>query len=290
MLICENVPLGTLTSFRVGGPAKKVLYPESVGEAAQLLLELKEKNEKYVVLGRGSNVLASDDGYDGTVVILSEMNRVMRIDGGLYAEAGITLAALAQAALKEGLTGLEFASGIPGSLGGGLFMNAGAYGGELKQVVVNVTALTPDGALKTLSNEEAAFGYRESIFQKNGWLILSAELKLEAGDPEQIRATMFELNARRKEKQPLEFPSAGSTFKRPEGDFAGRLIEDAQLKGVRIGGAQVSPKHAGFIVNTGSATAAEIRALIQYVREKVEKKSGIRLEPEVRFLGFPGEN
>lgn len=286
--LSENVPLSTLTSFRVGGPARFVARPGSAEELAELLQAARAENFPYVVLGRGSNVLASDEGYGGLVVLLSGFDRIEAEGEILRAGAGVLMGTLAQAALEAGLSGLEFASGIPGTLGGGLFMNAGAYGGELCQVVESVDVLLPDGTVRTLSNEEMAFSYRRSVLQTKPWLALSAVIRLRAGDREEIRAAMRDLSARRRDKQPLEFPSAGSTFKRPEGNFAGALIEQASLKGVRIGGAQVSDKHAGFIVNTGGASSRDVQELVRYVQEQVEKRSGILLEPEVRFLGPDG--
>lgn len=280
-------PMSAHTTFRAGGHA--AVYAEPTGdELAALLSFVTTESLPYFVLGNGSNVLFSDAGYDGIVIGIGKRMAHIRSEGGVIsAGAGALLSSLAAEALRAGLSGLEFASGIPGSVGGGVFMNAGAYGGELKDVIRRVTALTPAGTVKTYSANELNLSYRHSIFSDTaaGEIVLSAEFLLQPGDPEKIRTAMQELNARRREKQPLEYPSAGSTFKRPEGYFAGKLIQDAGLMGFSVGGAAVSTKHAGFVVNTDHATASDIYAVIKGVQEKVLESSGVRLEPEVRLIG-----
>lgn len=280
-------PMARHTSFRVGGPARRMAFPER-GEQLVLLLSMaRECGARPLVIGGGTNLLAPDGGLDRLVI---ETSRLCRLEAGeepgsLTAECGVSLARLADFACKQGLTGLEFAHGIPGTVGGGVCMNAGAYGGEMKQVAASVAALFPEEGVKFLSGEELAFGYRRSFLTDSPEAVaLSAVFRLSPGEPESIRKTMRELTARRKASQPLELPSAGSTFKRPEGHFAGTLIEQCGLKGRTVGGAQVSEKHAGFIVNRGGASSADVRELIRQVQEIVFEKTGVRLEPEVRFV------
>ena len=275
------------TSFRVGGPAKRMAFPEK-GEQLVLLLSMaRECGARPLVLGNGTNLLAPDAGLDRLVI---GTDRLCRLEAGeepgsLTAECGVPLARLADFACKQGLTGLEFAHGIPGTVGGGVCMNAGAYGGELKQVIAGVSALFPEEGVKFLTGEALAFGYRRSFLSdRPDAAVLSASFRLPPGDPEVIRETQRDLMARRKASQPLELPSAGSTFKRPEGHFAGTLIDQCGLKGLTVGGAQVSEKHAGFIVNRGGATCADIRELIRRVQEDVFEKTGVWLEPEVKFV------
>lgn len=281
----RDEPLSRHTSFRVGGPAKRMAFPRTTEELIILIGFLRERNVRTELLGNGTNVLCADEGLDACVVSTGELAGLER--GGdleLTAEAGVSLSRLAVFAQKEGLGGLEFAHGIPGSLGGGVTMNAGAYGGSLSDVLTRVTALFPDG-VRTLDVTELDLGYRRSIFLKTpGAVVLRASLRLERRDPAVIRARMDELMERRRASQPLELPSAGSTFKRPEGHFAGALIEGTGLKGRSVGGAQVSPKHAGFVVNTGGATCADVLALMETIQETVFAVSGVRLEPEVRVL------
>lgn len=275
------------TTFRAGGTAAAYGEPTEE-ELAGLLPFLIDEGIPSFLLGNGSNVLFSDAGFDGLVIGIGKNMAAVLTDGDVItAGAGALLSAVAAEALRQGLSGLEFASGIPGSVGGGVFMNAGAYGGELKDVITRVTALTPSGERKTYAAERLDFSYRHSIFSDAaaGEIVLSAEFSLTPGDREKIRETMQDLNARRREKQPLEYPSAGSTFKRPAGYFAGKLIQDAGLMGYRVGGAMVSTKHAGFVVNADHATASDIYAVICSVQEKVYAASGVRLEPEVRLIG-----
>ncbi len=284
----ENEPLSEHTSFRIGGPARFLAEPENIGQLTFLIGALREQGIRYFVKGNGSNLLAADAGFDGVVIELGARFAEVEVDGHMVtAQAGALLSKIAYTAMEHGLTGLEFAHGIPGSLGGGLFMNAGAYGGELKDVVHSVTYLDSDLQLCTITGAEAAFVYRGSIFKNHrDWIILSAQLELQHGDSENIRAQMRELAARRRDKQPLEYPSAGSTFKRPEGYFAAKLIEDCGLKGLQVGGAQVSEKHSGFVINKGGATCADVLALCSKVYDTVMARYGVALEREVELLGI----
>ena len=279
-------PMSAHTSFRIGGPARYFVSPKSEEEAVLVLRFLREEEIPFAVIGNGTNLLVSDEGFDGCVVhIGKEMSGItVAEDGIIEAEAGALLSQIAQAALHASLRGFAFAAGIPGSLGGALMMNAGAYGGEMKDVLIDARVLAMDGSVRTVPLEEMGLGYRRSGFRERNEVVLSGRIRLEAGDPDMIRAEMEDLAERRREKQPLTEPSAGSTFKRPEGYFAGKLIADAGLKGFRIGGACVSEKHAGFVVNKGGATAADVKALIAEVRKVVLEKYGVLLEPEVRFL------
>ena len=292
-----NEPLASHTSFNIGGPADVFVTVENEEELAKAINFAKAENIRYFLLGNGSNVLASDEGFRGIIIKLAGDFLNASVDGELIkAGAGITLSKLAGLAMNSSLTGLEFASGIPGTLGGALFMNAGAYGGEMKQIVTKVkvlknipTANNTDcegcGAIIELTGEEMQFGYRHSILKEKNYIALSCEMKLEKGDKETIASYMRELALKRKEKQPLEYPSAGSTFKRPEGYFAGKLIEDAGLGGYTVGGAQVSEKHKGFVINKGGASAKDVKELIDYVIKTVKEKDNVTLEPEVLFLG-----
>ena len=283
--VLENEPLARHTTFRVGGPADVLFLPESAEELRQAMELAREVGEDCLVIGNGSNLLVRDGGVRGLVIKLAGPMSGVSVEGtAIRAQAGASLSQVSRAALQASLTGLEFASGIPGSLGGALAMNAGAYGGELSQVVREAMVLM-DGRVQTLSREELAMGYRTTRVLREGGIVLSAVLDLKEGDASEIAETMDELNRRRREKQPLSFPSAGSTFKRPEGYFAGALIEQAGLKGYAIGGAQVSEKHAGFLINRGGATASDLLRLIEYVQERVYAQSGVRLETEVRICG-----
>ena len=283
--VLENEPLARHTTFRVGGPADVLFLPESAEELRQAMELAREAGEDCLVIGNGSNLLVRDGGVRGLVIKLAGPMSGVSVEGtAIRAQAGASLSQVSRAALQASLTGLEFASGIPGSLGGALAMNAGAYGGELSQVVREAMVLM-DGRVQTLSREELAMGYRTTRVLREGGIVLSAVLDLKEGDASEIAETMDELNRRRREKQPLSFPSAGSTFKRPEGYFAGALIEQAGLKGYAIGGAQVSEKHAGFLINRGGATASDLLRLIEYVQERVYAQSGVRLETEVRICG-----
>ena len=281
----ENEPLAAHTSFRIGGPARWMAFPKTVEEVRTLLRLAREADIPVRLLGAGTNVLAPDRGVDALVLCLKDALRGVRLPEGncIEAMAGETLASVAVFARKNGLTGLEFAHGIPGTLGGGVYMNAGAYGGELRQVVRQVTFLHADGRLETFENGDCAFGYRTSVFENMPGVIVSARLALQPGEAATIEAEMQELMEKRRASQPLELPSAGSTFKRPAGHFAGALIQDAGLKGRGVGGAKVSEKHVGFVVNFDHATAADVRATIALVQKTVYETSGVRLEPEVRI-------
>lgn len=282
----EGELLSNHTTFRIGGAAKYFAVPKNEEEIMEAVDFAIVKDLPYYILGKGSNVLFADEGYPGVIIeIGAGMEKVERTgDTGIRAQAGVSLSALAAFAAREGLSGLEFAGGIPGTLGGAVTMNAGAYGGEMKDVIVSAKVMDEEGAVQELSCEELQLGYRTSIVQKKQLVVLEAEFLLKPGTTEEIQNTMKELNAKRREKQPLEYPSAGSTFKRPEGYFAGKLIEDAGLRGYRVGDAQVSEKHCGFVVNRGKATCAEVLQLIGDVQKTVKEQFGVQLEPEVRII------
>lgn len=283
----RDAPMKEYTSFRTGGPADLLLEPGSEAQFSQLLGCCNAQGLLPVVLGNGSNVLVSDEGLRGVVICLVPgLDSLAEQDGVITCGAGVSMNRLCRFALEKELTGLEFAFGIPGSAGGAAFMNAGAYGGEMKDVLIGCTHLTQNGEQGSFTGDELALGYRRSAYRDNGFFITSLTLRLEPGDQTAIRAKMEDLIGRRKAKQPLEYPSAGSTFKRPEGYYAGALIEGCGLKGKRIGGAQVSEKHAGFVINAGNASSADLLALIRLVQDTVYRDKGVRLEPEVRFLGF----
>ena len=283
--VLENAPMSRYTTFRVGGPADVLFLPASVEELRTALAAAKAEGVPVCLIGNGSNLIVRDGGIRGLVIALGEPFSELRVEGTqVWAQAGARLSAVAAAAQRAGLAGLEFASGIPGTLGGGCAMNAGAYGGELKDVLVWADVLL-DGELRRLSRDEMEMGYRSTMPLRRGAIVLSACFELRQDDPETIQERMRDLANRRREKQPLNLPSAGSTFKRPEGHFAGALIEQCGLKGCTIGGAQVSQKHAGFIVNTGEATAADILNLIEHVQNVVQAQTGVHLETEVRVLG-----
>jgi UDP-N-acetylmuramate dehydrogenase len=284
--VLEQESMKKHTTFRIGGPADVFVVPDSIEKAAQVIRICREQNVPFYILGNGSNLLVSDEGYRGVIVQLyRNLSDVTVEDGVITAQAGAMLSVIAKRALAEGLTGFEFAAGIPGTIGGAAVMNAGAYGGEMKDVLTEVTVLTEEGAVRKLPADELQLGYRHSVIPENGWIVLEAKLRLQKGDPEQIRARMEELKEQRVTKQPLDLPSAGSTFKRPEGYFAGKLIMDAGLRGFTVGGAQVSEKHCGFVVNRGGATAADVIGLITQVQEKVKEMFGVEIEPEVKLLG-----
>lgn len=284
--ILRDEPMKSHTTFRVGGPADYFVIPEGETQLRDIVLLCRKERMPYYVLGNGSNLLVGDKGFRGVVIqIFKDMNQIMVEGDVLTAQAGASLAMVANAALEHGLTGFEFAAGIPGTLGGASVMNAGAYGGELKDVLVSAKVLTNEGEIRTLSNEELELGYRRSIIPEKGYIVLEASIRLSPGDKGEIKARMDELRDRRISKQPLEYPSAGSTFKRPEGYFAGKLIQDAGLKGFTVGGAQISDKHSGFVINKGDATAADIRELICQVSRKVKEVCGVELEPEVKQIG-----
>ena len=285
-----NEPMSRHTSFRIGGPARLMALPKSAVQAKAAVLAAREANILPFFLGNGSNLLVPDEGVERFLIqpagrySADPLNRVWEENGQLCAGGGVSLAVLANAAQGRALTGLEFASGIPGSVGGGVVMNAGAYGGEMAQVLVSVTALDLDGNIQTIPAEHCGLGYRKSIFSDGQRLVLEARFQLESGDPDAIRARMDELAAKRKEKQPLEYPSAGSMFKRPEGYFAAALIDQCGLKGFAVGGAQVSEKHAGFVVNRGGATCADVLELVRQVQARVQEQTGVALEMEVKVL------
>ena len=284
--VLEQEPMARHTTFRIGGPADYFVELGSIEQIRAAIQVCREENLPWFVLGRGSNLLVSDKGYRGVILSIYKDFQKTEIQGEtVTVQAGVLLTTLSGKVLDASLTGLEFASGIPGTIGGAVVMNAGAYGGEMKDIVRKVTVLDQDGEVRTLTCGEMQFGYRTSLAKKKGYIVLGAELTLKQGEKEKIREEMQTLKAKRIEKQPLEFPSAGSTFKRPEGYFAGKLIMDAGLRGAAVGGAQVSEKHCGFVVNTGNATAADVRELMRQVQEKVEEQFGVHLEPEVRFLG-----
>ena len=321
--VLANEPMARHTTFRVGGPADLLVCPKNPELLRELVVVLEKSGEPYQLIGRGSNLLVSDEGYRGVILALCDLKREpgtdahleadegsrtedagsdheKRTDGGsslpgllsvsadgtkITAGAGVSLGRTAGIAYRLGLGGMEFAAGIPGSVGGAIVMNAGAYGGEMKQIVSAVTLLDPSGEIRRLSGEEMHFGYRTSLLKEIKAVVLSAEFTLTPEDPAQIRAKMDDFAARRRDKQPLNYPSAGSTFKRPEGHFAGQLIEEAGLRGFRIGDAQVSEKHCGFVINRGAATASQIRELISEVQRRVYEQSGIHLETEVILLG-----
>ena len=283
-------PMSRHTSFRIGGPARLMALPKSPAQAKAAVLAAREADIVPFFLGNGSNLLVPDEGVERFLIqpagryAADPLNRVWEENGQLCAGGGVSLAVLANAALGRNLTGLEFASGIPGSVGGAVVMNAGAYGGEMAQVLVSVTALDLDGNIQTIPAEHCGLGYRKSIFSDGQRLVLEARFQLESGDPDAIRARMDELAAKRKEKQPLEYPSAGSMFKRPEGYFAAALIDQCGLKGFAVGGAQVSEKHAGFVVNRGGATCADVLELVRQVQARVQEQTGVALEMEVKVL------
>ena len=279
-------PMASHTTFKIGGPADYFVKPETVEELAAVLKFCKEEEVPYFILGNGSNLLVGDKGFRGVVIQLYKNFDGMTIEGTtVTAKAGAMLVRVAKESGKAGLTGLEFASGIPGTIGGAMVMNAGAYGGEMKDVVTSVTVLTKDGEIKKLSGEEMNFRYRGSVVEDEDYIVLEAVMELKEGNLEEIQARMAELTVQRKTKQPIEFPSAGSTFKRPEGYFAGKLIQDAGLRGFQVGGAQVSEKHCGFVINAGGATAADVMSLMQQVSDKVNEEFGVTLEPEVKRIG-----
>ena len=284
--ILVDEPMSRHTTFRVGGPADFFVTPKAKEEVRDVIRICKEAGMPYYIIGNGSNLLVSDAGYRGVIVqIYKEMNEV-KVEGDLVkAQAGALLSGIAAKALGAELSGFEFASGIPGTIGGACMMNAGAYGGEMKDVLESVTVLTGKGKIIELGRNELELGYRTSVIAKKGYIVLGAALKLERGDGEKIKTYMDELKEKRVTKQPLEYPSAGSTFKRPEGYFAGKLIEDAGLRGFQVGGAQVSEKHCGFVINRDHATAADIMELMRQVQIRVKENSGVDLEPEVKRLG-----
>lgn len=274
------------TTFKIGGPADYFLMPDKDTDVGRIVKICKESEIPYFILGNGSNLLVGDGGYRGAVIQIYKNMSAVTVEGTeITVQAGALLSSVAAAAKNAALTGFEFAGGIPGTMGGAVVMNAGAYGGEMKDVLTEVTVMDEEGEIVTLPADKLELGYRTSIIKTAGYIVLEAKLQLKEGNPEVIRETMKDLTIRRTTKQPLEYPSAGSTFKRPEGYFAGKLIMDSGLAGYQVGGAQVSEKHCGFVINAGGATARDVRTLMDNVRDIVYKKYGVTLEPEVKFLG-----
>ncbi len=281
----EDVLLKNYTTFQVGGPADIFLTPKNENALLELIKVIQNINTPYFVLGEGSNVIVGDKGYRGIIIYTGELDEVLVNENNIKAQSGATLKYITKKAQENSLAGMEFASGIPGSLGGAVFMNAGAYGGEMNDIIVNVSAVNNKGKKVILDKEELELSYRNSIFQEKNYIILDATMELNYGDKDQIKERMDVLNQKRQNKQPLEYPSAGSSFKRPENHYTGPLIEKAKMKGYQIGGAQVSEKHAGFIINKGDATAQDILNLIKKIQKEVYEISGVKLKPEPKFLG-----
>lgn len=281
----ENAKMSEHINFRVGGPVDILLTPNTKQQIIETIKICKENNIPFYVLGNGSNVLVKDSGIRGVVIKLSEFDNIVREGNIIKAESGALLKDVSDEALKASLTGFEFACGIPGSVGGAVFMNAGAYDGEISFVIKEAEVMNQQGDVLTLSKDELELGYRTSIIMKKNYIIISATFSLKQGVKDNIEGRVSELTKKREEKQPLEFPSAGSTFKRPEGHFAGKLIEDAGLRGFTLGGAAVSGKHCGFIINKSNATAKDILDLIEYVQKEVKKQFDVDLYPEVRIIG-----
>lgn len=282
----RDVPMSKYTTFRIGGNASVMLTPTTDEQLASIIKKCKKDNIKPFIIGNGSNMLISDKGLDTVVINMCRtVPKIELVNGDtVVCDAGATMSKVCNFALENGLTGLEFAFGIPGSAGGAAYMNAGAYGGEMKDVLVECRHIDSDGNFGSLKGEELGLAYRTSAYEHNGYIITTLVMKLSKGNKDEIRAKMQELLQRRKDKQPLEYPSAGSTFKRPEGYFAGALIEECGLKGYSVGGAQVSEKHAGFVINKGDASAKDVLDLIKYIQDKVLSEKGVMLEPEVRLI------
>ena len=284
--VLKNEPMSKHTSFKIGGTADTYIKVDTLSKLSAILKECKRSDIEYILLGNGSNVLVSDDGIRGVVIRLDgDFRQIALVDENtIYCGAGATLAQLCKFALNCGLTGLEFAWGIPGSVGGAVFMNAGAYDGEMKNVVHSVSHVSPDGKIGRIEKDDLDFGYRTSVYRKNNMIITGVTLKLEKGNTDDIRDKMDDFMNRRTSKQPLEYPSAGSVFKRPEGNFAGALIQQCGLKGKSVGGAQVSEKHAGFIINKSNATANDVKNLVKEIQNTVAEKTGYNLECELIIL------
>lgn len=282
--ILLSEPMYKHTSFKIGGNADCYVSPSSFSELKEIVLFLNSSALPFIVIGNGSNLLVSDKGIEGVVISTEKLLNLSVDNKTIHSDAGVKLSILAAEATKNSLSGLEFAQGIPGSVGGAVYMNAGAYDGEMKNVITSVTILR-NNEIITLPVEDCDFGYRTSVFQKTGDIILGADFYLEAGNKDDITAKVYDFASRRKLKQPLEFPSAGSAFKRPEGYFAGKLIEDAGLRGFSVGGAQVSEKHCGFIINKGGATATDVLNLIKHIKTCVYVRFGVKLQEEIKFIG-----
>lgn len=284
--VSVDEPMKKHTTFRIGGPADYYVTPHTGEETAQVIRACREWELPFYILGNGSNLLVGDRGFRGVIIQMFKNYSEISVDGAcVTAKAGALLSRIAKTALENSLTGLEFAAGIPGTLGGAVVMNAGAYGGEMKDVLEEVTVLSGDGEILTLKREKLELGYRTSVIARKGYIVLEAKMRLQVGNKEEIASRMEELKEKRVSKQPLELPSAGSTFKRPEGNFAGKLIMEAGLRGFSVGDAQVSEKHCGFVINKGGATAEQVLELMREVIRRVEETSGITLEPEVKMLG-----
>lgn len=285
--ICLQESMASHTTFRIGGLADCFVQLENTEQLIKVRKYLSQVGVPFFVLGNGSNLLVSDEGFRGVILQIGpKMNRVTVEGSVIVAQAGASMAQIARTAMEHELTGMEFASGIPGTIGGGVVMNAGAYGGELSRIVTQVNVVNSEGEIMELDNETMEFGYRTSTIRNNSFTVTEVILRLEKGDRQQIRERMEELAARRREKQPLEYPSAGSTFKRPAGHYAGQLIMEAGLRGFQCGGAKVSDKHCGFVINTGNATAEDVRKLIREVQARVKNQFNVDLETEVLFLGW----
>ncbi len=283
--ICLQESMASHTTFRIGGLADCFVELENEEQLIKIQKYLRQVGVPFFILGNGSNLLVSDDGYRGVILRIGPKMSRVRVEGcAVIAQAGASMAQIARTALEHGLTGMEFASGIPGTIGGGVVMNAGAYGGELSGIVTQVNVVNADGEVMELDNETMEFGYRTSTIRNHAFAVTEVRLRLEQGDPQQIRARMEELAARRREKQPLEYPSAGSTFKRPDGYYAGQLIMEAGLRGFQCGGARVSDKHCGFVINTGNATAEDVKELIREIQARVKEQFHVNLETEVLYL------
>jgi UDP-N-acetylmuramate dehydrogenase len=288
--IRKNEPMSEHTTFHIGGPADYFVVPEEVSVLGRGIALCRENGMPYFVMGNGSNLLVGDDGYRGVIFhicrTMDELAIQEKEDRAMVtAGAGVMLVRLARTVSEKGYTGFEYASGIPGTLGGAVAMNAGAYGGEIRDAIVWADVMDKDGTILRLSKEELALSYRHSAIMDKGYIVLSACFLFEKGNPAQIHEKIEQFSQSRREKQPLEYPSAGSTFKRPEGYFAGKLIQDCGLKGYRVGGAQVSEKHSGFVINTGNATAKDVRELIAFIQKKVKEQFDVDIEPEIRMIG-----
>ena len=282
----ENTYLSACTSFRIGGKADFFVVPDSVEMLLSVVSACRENGIRYFILGKGSNLLVADDGFRGVIISTSGLDKIELIDEtSIYCQSGVTLSKLCRFALDNSLSGLEFAFGIPGSAGGAAYMNAGAYNGEMKDVLYKCDHISADGQIASFEGEELDLSYRHSVYSKSDMVITGLYIRLQKGDKDVIKARMEELMGKRRDKQPLEYPSAGSTFKRPEGYFAGKLVEDCGLKGYTVGGAQVSEKHAGFVINIGKATASDVLGVIEHCQKTVMDATGVMLEPEVEIVG-----
>ena len=280
-----DVPMASLTSFKIGGPADVVVDITQINDLKSVVSYAKEKHIPYFLVGNGTNLLVGDGGYRGIIINMRTLHQISVKNTLVTCESGALLSRCAKAALDASLEGMAFASGIPGTIGGAVVMNAGAYGGEMKDIVKSVSVLDDLGEIRVLKRDECQFGYRDSLIKRKGWIVLSVNLRLRQGDYNSIREAMKDLNSKRREKQPLNFPSAGSTFKRPVGHFAAKLIEDAGLKGYCVGDACVSEKHSGFVVNRGKASAKDVLSVIAHVKSEVKRQFDVELEPEVIILG-----